>query len=463
MAISVFDLFSIGIGPSSSHTVGPMRAARMFVDDLAAAGTLTATARVSAHLYGSLGATGHGHGSDKAVLLGLAGERPEDVDTDGVDARIAAIREHRSLRLRGEHPVRFTDHDLVLHRRAKGDPLPGGRPAHPNTMRFTAFDADGAELAARTYCSIGGGFVLDASTSDGPTAVRDETPVAFPFRTAAELLRHCRDAGLGMPEIMRRNEHAWRDDTEIDAGLDEIWRVMRECVARGCLRGGVLPGGLKVPRRAKTWHDKLVAEGVSDDPLAAMDWVNLFALAVNEENAAGGRIVTAPTNGAAGIIPAVLHYFVRFVPGADEHGVRRFLLTAAAIGVILKETGSISGAEVGCQGEVGSACAMAAGALAEVRGGSPAQVENAAEIGLEHHLGLTCDPVGGLVQIPCIERNAIAATKAINAARMALRGDGAHVVSLDKAIKTMRETGADMKTKYKETSRGGLALNVIEC
>lgn len=468
MAISVFDLYSVGIGPSSSHTVGPMRAALRFAELLRDSGTLNAVARVRADLYGSLGATGHGHGSDKAVLLGLEGERPEDVDTDQVDPRAAAIRETGRLRLLGTHQIGFDDDaDLVLHRRAKGDPPPGSRPGHPNTMTFHAFDAEGSPLAQRTFYSIGGGFVIDGSRGNGPdgepVVVADETPVEFPFRTAGELLEHCANTGLGMHEIMLRNELTWRSESEIEAGLDRLWQVMRDCVDRGCERDGVLPGGLRVPRRARLLHEKLLAEDGSLDPLSALDWVNLFALAVNEENASGGRIVTAPTNGAAGIIPAVLHYYVRFVRGADQAGVRRFLLTSAAIGVILKETGSISGAEVGCQGEVGSACAMAAGGLADLLGGSPAQAENAAEIGLEHHLGLTCDPVGGLVQIPCIERNAIAATKAINAARMALRGDGTHVVSLDKAIKTMRETGADMKTKYKETSRGGLALNVIEC
>ncbi|MCW2945439.1 MAG: L-serine ammonia-lyase [Actinoallomurus sp.] len=454
MTISVFDLFSIGIGPSSSHTVGPMRAARMFVKGLAEENLLADTARMCVELYGSLGATGHGHGSDKAVLLGLEGERPEEIDTEGVPDRVSAIRTGRRLTLLGGREITFAeDEDLVMHRRKV-------LPAHPNGMRFSAQDGDGRVLRERVYYSVGGGFVLDDSAD---AIVADTTDVAYPFRTAAELLEHCRTNELGIAEVVLRNESSWRSGDEIRARLLTIWQVMQECVERGCRRDGVLPGGLKVPRRAKALHQKLLVEDSAGDPLHALDWVSLFALAVNEENASGGRVVTAPTNGAAGIIPAVLHYYARFVPGADQEGVLTFLLTAGAIGVILKETGSISGAEVGCQGEVGSACAMAAAGLVAVLGGRPEQVENAAEIGLEHHLGLTCDPVGGLVQIPCIERNAMAATKAINAARMALRGDGTHVVTLDKVIKTMRETGADMKTKYKETARGGLALNVIEC
>ena len=457
MAISVFDLFSIGIGPSSSHTVGPMRAARMFTEGLRERGQLEDVTRLHAQLFGSLGATGHGHGSDKAVLLGLAGERPESVDTASVPERVAAIRDAKRLRLLGAHEIEFLeDTDLVMHRRK-------ALPLHPNGMTFTAYAGDGSVLAERTYYSIGGGFVLDQTTAEGPAIVPDTTPVRYPFRTGAELLGHCAETGLDIAGVMLANELSWRTEAEVRAGLLEIWQVMQDCVTRGCTTPGVLPGGLKVPRRASALYDKLMAEEDATDPLSIMDWVHVFALAVNEENASGGRVVTAPTNGAAGIIPAVLHYYVRFVPGADDDGVVRFLLTAAAIGVVLKETGSISGAEVGCQGEVGSACAMAAAALTAVRGGSPDQVENAAEIGLEHHLGLTCDPVGGLVQIPCIERNAVGSTKALTASRMALRGDGTHVVSLDKAIKTMRETGADMHTKYKETARGGLALNVIEC
>ncbi|GAB3384798.1 L-serine ammonia-lyase [Amycolatopsis echigonensis] len=457
MAISVFDLFSIGIGPSSSHTVGPMRAAKTFVDGLVEDGVLERVARVRAELFGSLGATGFGHGSDKAVLLGLSGERPEEIDTDTVPAKVAAIRESGRLAVGGTHEVAFAeDTDLTMHRRKS-------LPAHPNGMVFRAFDADGELLRERTYYSVGGGFVRDESFETDTVFVEDSTPVPYPFRTGADLLKHCADTGLPISEIMLRNELSWRSRQEIRDGLLKIWQVMAECVRNGYTHEGVLPGGLKVPRRAKSLHDKLLAEDGADDPLYAMDWVSLYALAVNEENAAGGRVVTAPTNGAAGIIPAVLHYYQRFVRGASDDGIVTFLLTAGAIGSILKQTGSISGAEVGCQGEVGSASAMAAAGLTEVQGGSPAQVENAAEIGVEHHLGLTCDPVGGLVQIPCIERNAVGASKAIHAARMALRGDGSHVVTLDKAIKTMRETGADMSVKYKETARGGLAVNVIEC
>ncbi|MCG8914244.1 L-serine ammonia-lyase [Actinokineospora sp. PR83] len=457
MAVSVFDLFSVGIGPSSSHTVGPMRAALIFADGLRAAGLLDRVARVRAELFGSLGATGHGHGSDKAVLLGLEGERPEDVDTGAVPTRVAAIRAAAELRLLGTHPIAFTeDTDLVMHRRK-------ALPLHPNGMTFAAFDAAGERLAERTYYSVGGGFVLDQEAADGPVISADTTPVPYPFRTGADLLAHCAAHGLTVAEVMLANELVWRTEAEVRAGLLDIWQVMRDCVEAGCARDGVLPGGLKVPRRARALHEKLLAEDGAGDPLYVMDWVSLYALAVNEENASGGRVVTAPTNGAAGIIPAVLHYYTRFIPTATLDGVVDFLLTAAAIGVVLKETGSISGAEVGCQGEVGSACAMAAAGLTAVLGGTVAQVENAAEIGLEHHLGLTCDPVGGLVQIPCIERNAVGSTKAINASRMALRGDGTHIVHLDKVIKTMRQTGADMHTKYKETARGGLALNVIEC
>ncbi|MEV1329780.1 L-serine ammonia-lyase [Micromonospora costi] len=455
--ISVFDLFSVGIGPSSSHTVGPMRAARTFVSGLKADGLLTATARVQAELFGSLGATGHGHGSDRAVLLGLTGEAPETVDTDGVGPRVERIRAERRIALLDAHEIDFDpDRDLVLHRRRS-------LPYHPNGMTFAAYDETGAVLRTRTYYSVGGGFVVDEAAAGADRIVPDTTRVPHPFLTGAELLDVTAATGQSISEVMLANELSWRSESEVRAGLLEIWRVMRECVERGCERDGVLPGGLKVRRRAAELRRSLEAEAGSTDPLRAMDWVTLFALAVNEENAAGGRVVTAPTNGAAGIIPAVLHYYTRFVPGASDEGVVRFLLAAGAIGVLFKENASISGAEVGCQGEVGSACSMAAAGLAEALGGTPAQVENAAEIGMEHNLGLTCDPVGGLVQIPCIERNAVASIKAITAARLALRGDGVHAVSLDKVIKTMRETGADMKVKYKETARGGLAVNVIEC
>jgi L-serine dehydratase len=463
VAVSVFDLFKIGIGPSSSHTVGPMRAARLFVLRLAHDGLLQRTARVQAQLYGSLGATGKGHGSDKAVLLGLLGHEPDTVDVEAIPGLLAAVRDGGRLALGGTHELGFDEKaDLKFHRRES-------LPFHANGMRFHAFDAAGAELLQRAYYSVGGGFVVSEEVAaDGAkqkVIAPDTTLLPLPFHSGDELLQRCRETGLGIAAVMRRNEKHWRSDAEIDAGLLKIWRVMQDCVARGCATEGVLPGGFKVKRRAKALREALTAhpEQALSDPLQVLDWVNLYALAVNEENAAGGRVVTAPTNGAAGIVPAVLHYHTRFVPGSNEASVIDFLLTAAAIGILYKENASISGAEVGCQGEVGVACSMAAGALCAVMGGTPEQVENAAEIGMEHHLGLTCDPVGGLVQIPCIERNAIASVKAINAARMALRGDGTHFVSLDQVIKTMRETGADMMSKYKETARGGLAVNIVEC
>jgi L-serine dehydratase len=456
VAISVFDLFSVGIGPSSSHTVGPMRAARMFACSLDSDDLLESTARVRVELFGSLGATGHGHGSERAVILGLAGETPESVDTQTAAARAAAVRASGRVALLGRHEAGLAADDLVLHRRMS-------LPFHPNGMSMFAYDAGNGLLAERTYYSLGGGFVVDESAAGAGRIKADDTPLTYPFRTGAELIAHCDRAGLPVSEIMLANETAWRPACQVRSDLLGIWAVMQDCVRHGCEREGTLPGGLKVPRRAPELYRRLAGEPLSTDPLQVMDWVNLFALAVNEENAAGGRVVTAPTNGAAGVLPAVLHYYARFVPGADDAGVVRFLLCAGAIGVLYKENASISGAEVGCQGEVGSACSMAAGALCEVLGGTPGQVENAAEIGMEHNLGLTCDPVGGLVQVPCIERNAVAAVKAINAARIALRGDGRHIVSLDKVIKTMRETGADMKVKYKETARGGLAVNVIEC
>jgi L-serine dehydratase len=458
MAISVFDLFKVGIGPSSSHTVGPMKAARMFAEGLRDDGLMPRVRAVRVSLYGSLGLTGRGHGSDKAVLLGLEGEEPATVGVDAIPARLEAIARRGAVRLLGEHEIGFTvaEH-LEFHRRKKLS-------YHPNGMRFTAFDTAGAAICERAYYSVGGGFVADETGTGASPDKPDDPALPYPFATGAELLVHTARSGLPISGIMLENEKALgRTPGQVRAGLADLWQVMRACVERGCRTDGLLPGGLKLRRRAPRLFRQLTCERTSDDPLSAMDWVTLYALAVNEENAAGGRVVTAPTNGAAGIIPAVLHYYDRFVPGASGEGVARFLLTAAAIGVLLKENASISGAEVGCQGEVGSACSMAAGALAEVLGGTPEQVENAAEIGVEHNLGLTCDPVGGLVQIPCIERNAVASTTAINAARMALRGDGRHFVSLDKAIKTMRITGRDMLDKYKETSRGGLAVNVIEC
>ncbi|HET9655990.1 MAG TPA: L-serine ammonia-lyase [Kineosporiaceae bacterium] len=457
MAISVFDLFSIGIGPSSSHTVGPMRAARTFVAGLADDDLLDRTAAVRAQLFGSLGATGHGHGSPSAVVLGLAGYTPEDVDPDEVEPLLARVRASGRLALIGRHEVPFTDdEDIVLHRRKR-------LPFHANGMVFTARDSEGEVLRERTYYSVGGGFVVDEDAAGADRVVADTTVVKYPFRTGAELLRRAEEARSSIGGVMLANETAWRSEAEVRHRLLDIWAVMRACVDRGCTREGALPGGLRVRRRAAGLAAALRERSDSTDPLRAMEWVTLYALAVNEENASGGRVVTAPTNGAAGIIPAVLHYYTEFVPGADDDGVVRFLLTAGAVGALFKENASISGAEVGCQGEVGSACSMAAAGLAEVLGGSPEQVENAAEIAMEHNLGLTCDPVGGLVQIPCIERNAIASVKAIAAARMALHGDGAHHVSLDKVIATMRETGRDMKDKYKETARGGLAVNIIEC
>ncbi|MFF5258406.1 L-serine ammonia-lyase [Actinomadura viridis] len=458
MAISVFDLFKVGIGPSSSHTGGPMAAAHRFARGLDRDGLLEKTASVRVVLYGSLGLTGKGHGSDKAVILGLEGDKPETVDVDTVDERLAAVRERGALRLFGSHDVPFAVGDHLVFERKES--LPG----HPNGMRFTACSADGRELRSRVYYSVGGGFVVDENATGADRVKADDTVLPHRFDTAAELLERCHETGLSISALMLENERAFgRTEEEIRTGLADLWKVMRECVERGRTREGLLPGGLKIRRRAPQLHRQLTTEKDSD-PLRAMDWVTLFALAVNEENAAGGRIVTAPTNGAAGIIPAVLHYHATFIsqPGDDEAAVR-FLLTAGAIGVLFKQNASISGAEVGCQGEVGSACSMAAAGLTEVLGGTPEQVENAAEIGIEHNLGLTCDPVGGLVQVPCIERNAVGAIKAIGAARIALRGDGRHFVSLDRAIKTMKDTGRDMLDKYKETSRGGLAVNVIEC
>ncbi|HET7290888.1 MAG TPA: L-serine ammonia-lyase [Vicinamibacteria bacterium] len=455
--ISVFDLFKVGIGPSSSHTVGPMKAARLFAQGLASDGMLDAAWAVEAELYGSLGATGRGHGSDKAVILGLLGETPEGVDVARIPDLVARVRSTERLAVLGRREIAWKDADHLRFLRQS-------LPFHANAMRFTSLDKDGAVLRARIYYSVGGGFVVDQETAHGAPVEADGPRVPFPFQSGDGLLELCRAHGLRISDLMLANEMVLRAEPEVRAGLLRLWDVMQECVRRGCNEEGILPGGLKVRRRAPDLYRRLLAspEASLRDPLTAMDWVNLYALAVNEENAAGGRIVTAPTNGAAGILPAVLHYYARFVPGASDDGVVRFLLTAGAIGALYKKNASISGAEVGCQGEVGSACSMAAGALAEVMGGTPEQAENAAEIAMEHNLGLTCDPIGGLVQVPCIERNAMASVKAINAARMALRGDGVHFVSLDKVIKTMRDTGADMKDKYKETARGGLALHVLE-
>ena len=459
MAISIFEIFKIGIGPSSSHTVGPMRAAARFVRRIADGGRLDEVAGVRVELFGSLGHTGRGHGTDKAVILGLRGEVPDRVNPDDIPQVLQSVERHQSLRLGDVRPIEFVPRrDLKFHKRER-------LPLHSNGMRFTALGEAGDVVMQRDYYSVGGGFVLNADAADGDQIVQDTTPVEIPFSTGDELLAACRDRQLSIAQVMRRNERAWRTEEEIEAGLRELTEAMRDCIRRGCDAQGTLPGGLNVPRRAPEIYADLRSrpEAALKDPLSILDWVNLYALAVNEENAAGGRVVTAPTNGAAGIVPAVLFYYVNFCPRSDDSGVTDFLLTAGAIAILYKINASISGAEVGCQGEVGVACSMAAGALAAALGGTPEQVENAAEIGMEHNLGLTCDPIGGLVQIPCIERNAMGATKAINAQRLAMRGDGKHRVSLDKVIKTMRDTGADMKTKYKETSRGGLAVNVIEC
>ena len=460
MAVSVFDLFKIGIGPSSSHTVGPMRAAHAFVQRLQRQGALAQVARLRCQLFGSLGATGIGHASDRAVILGLAGHAPDTVDVNAVDAIIAEVNNSQQLLLNGEQHIVFDPAtDLLLIGAVS-------LPFHPNGMRFEAWDAQHELVDAQAYYSVGGGFIVSeeaAHDAERQQAIAPDTDVLpLPFHSAAQLLQLAHDHQQPIAQIMRTNERHWRSDADIDSGLRKIWQAMQDCVQRGCSTQGRLPGGLNVKRRAAGFYEGLT-QHANTDPLEVIDWVNLFALAVNEENAAGGRVVTAPTNGAAGIVPAVLHYYWRFVPGATEAGVVDFLLTAGAIGIMYKENASISGAEVGCQGEVGVACSMAAAGLCAVLGGTPAQVENAAEIGMEHHLGLTCDPVAGLVQVPCIERNALAAVKAINAARMALRGDGSHIVSLDKVIATMRATGADMMSKYKETSLGGLAVHIVEC
>mgnify|MGYP001105508339 FL=1 len=463
MTISVFDLFKIGIGPSSSHTVGPMRAALDFVHKLEQRGCLDQVTNIRVELFGSLGATGVGHGSGPAVILGLEGQTPETIDPAYLEIRLAEIHADSELQLLGKHRITFKEADDL---RYIIEPLP----QHPNGMRLIARDAAGIALYTREYFSVGGGFVVDEDEigqSDQAVDRSEETEVQipYPFDTMEELLAHCKAEQKSIAEIILENEKIHRTDAEIREGLLEIWHVMQACVSRGCEQEGTLPGGLDVKRRAPTLYRKLKArpEASLRDPLSALDWVSLYALAVNEENAAGGRVVTAPTNGAAGIVPAVLHYYMRFYYSGSDAGIVRFMLTAAAVGMLCKRNASISGAEVGCQGEVGSACAMAAAGLAAVSGGTPEQVENAAEIAMEHNLGLTCDPIAGLVQVPCIERNAMAAIKAINASRIALNGDGEHFVSLDKVIKTMRDTGADMQSKYKETSLGGLAVNVIEC
>ncbi len=459
MTISIFDLFKIGIGPSSSHTVGPMRAAALFASRLEARELIAASARIRVELFGSLGHTGRGHGTDKAVLMGLEGHLPDQIDPDLIPQRSAEISEHGKLKILNLHDIDFSvSKDLIFHKRQT-------MPYHSNGMRFCAFDANGIELFSRDYYSVGGGFVVNRDEAAEDQIVADTTVVAYPYHSGDELLAICREHNLSIADVMLANEQSWHSLEDIRAGLLKIWTAMRDCVDRGCHSPGMLPGPLQVRRRAPALFEQLGREPalLHEDALDILDWVNLFALAVNEENAVGGRVVTAPTNGAAGIIPAVILYYKHFIPGSNEDGILNFLLTAGAIGILYKENASISGAEVGCQGEVGVACSMAAGGLTAALGGRLEQIENAAEIGMEHNLGLTCDPVGGLVQIPCIERNAMGAVKAINASRMAMRGDGKHRVSLDHVIKTMRETGADMKTKYKETSRGGLAVNVIEC
>lgn len=460
MAISVFDLFKIGIGPSSSHTVGPMRAAKKFVDNLQDKELLTLVFSLKVTLYGSLGATGKGHGSDKAILLGLEGESPETIEPLNVDQRLSAIRQQKQLKLQAHHTIRFDEKEhLILHKNKS-------LPYHSNGMQFIAHDQSGSELYSTIYYSIGGGFVVEQTDAEEDRLyASDETEISFPFKSMQELLHLCKQQDMSISQVMMENEKSWRTEAEIRSQLLDIWQVMQSCIKQSCETEGILPGGLNVKRRASVMYKKLrdQYEAALTDPLTTMDWVNLYAIAVNEENAAGGRVVTAPTNGAAGIIPAVLKYYDRFSTNSNEQGVVNFLLTAGAIGILYKENASISGAEVGCQGEVGSACSMAAAGLTEVSGGTPEQVENAAEIAMEHNLGLTCDPVNGLVQVPCIERNAMAAIKAINAKRMAMNGDGQHFVSLDKVIATMRDTGRDMKKKYKETARGGLAVNVIEC
>ena len=457
MTISAFDLFKIGIGPSSSHTGGPMTAAFLFTRMVVEQGLLEQVQHVDAELFGSLGVTGHGHGTVKAVILGLEGEQTHLTDPERAEPRVEEISKTKTLRLAGSHDVAFDpEKDLVLHRKQRLD-------YHTNGMRFSVYNAEGILLFAREYYSVGGGFVLDEDQIGTDLSAEQTVAIPYPFESGEQLLGLAASTGKSFSGIVLANELAVRSETEIRNGLLEIWDVMQDTIRRGSTNSGILPGGLHVRRRAARQLELLQKEADPNDHLSTMEWVTLFALAVNEENAAGGRVVTAPTNGAAGIIPAVLKYYTDFVPGADDDGVIRFLLAATAVGALFKKNASISGAEVGCQGEVGSACAMAAAGLAEVLGGTPEQVENAAEIGIEHNLGLTCDPVGGLVQIPCIERNAVGAMKAITAARMAVRGDGQHFVSLDAAIKTMRETGADMMDKYKETARGGLALNVVEC
>jgi L-serine dehydratase len=457
--ISVFDMFSIGIGPSSSHTVGPMKAAKLFVDHLIDQNLLTKTSQVKCELFGSLGQTGIGHGTGKAVILGLSGQTPEEIPVESIDAILAEVVGSQTINLSGRKFVDFPKKDAIIYHRRKT------LPAHANAMTLFAYDGDKL-LLAETYYSIGGGFIVQdcdfEKEKDKALSIHNNIVRPHVFSSADELLSIANEKGLSISTIMMDNEKCLQDEEHVRQGLVHIWSAMKASIERGMVTEGILPGGLKVLRRAPALHRSLTVEQNSD-PLAAMDWVNLFALAVNEENAAGSRVVTAPTNGAAGIIPAVLCYYDKFIKPVTDEVCIRYLLTAAAIGILYKTNATISGAEGGCQAEVGVACSMAAGALTEIMGGSPVKVENAAEIGMEHNLGLTCDPVGGLVQVPCIERNAMGSVKAINASRLALRGTGKQKVSLDKVIKTMWDTGNDMKTKYKETSRGGLAVNIIEC
>jgi len=464
MFLSVFDVFKIGIGPSSSHTMGPMTAANRFLEELKTADDPRArnarAAALSVSLHGSLAFTGIGHGTDRAVILGLCGENPKTVDPDRMDAMVAEVEASGVVSPPGHGTYRFRPaRDLVFDRKV---PLPG----HPNGLQFSVYDTDGQLLLRRTYYSIGGGFVVtDAEIEAVKTASPADADVPYPFAHAADMLEMAARSGLSVAQMKRANEEAVRSRRAVDTGLDEIWSAMSGCIDRGLSQDGIMPGGLRVKRRAKAIHDQLAAQWQRNEmtPLMANDWLSLYAMAVNEENAAGGRVVTAPTNGAAGVIPAVLRYYLQFETGASQQGVRDYLLTAAAIGGIIKHNASISGAEVGCQGEVGSASAMAAAGLCAVMGGTPAQVENAAEIALEHHLGMTCDPVGGLVQIPCIERNAFGAVKAVTAASLAMKGDGTHAVPLDVCVETMRQTGLDMSERYKETSQAGLAVNVVAC
>lgn len=459
MAVSVFDLFKVGIGPSSSHTVGPMRAAYLFCQQLKHRSLFEQVTKITTELFGSLSHTGRGHGTDKAIVLGLSGHKPDLIDPDIIDDLLAKVGKDKVITLFGERQIDFNHKkDLKFHKRKI-------LPLHSNGMRFIAFDKAGEPLLTKDFYSVGGGFIISHNKLAQKTIIEDSTPLPFAFKSGEQLLIHCKTNNMTIAQIMYENEKCWYDEKTINEKLDFLWQAFKACVERGLSQKGVLPGGLKVKRRAPELYQDLrdKPQAALRDPLTILDWVNVYALAVSEENAAGGRVVTAPTNGAAGIIPAVLHYYYHFYPNADIQGIRNFIMTAGAIGMLYKENASISGAEVGCQGEVGVACSMAAAGLAAACHESPEHIENAAEIAMEHNLGLTCDPIGGLVQIPCIERNAMGAVKAINAYRMASSGDGSHWVSLDKVIRTMKATGEDMQSKYKETSRGGLAVNIIEC